>query len=198
MAVKSINSCSLLRCNYWSQLQFWTETSIVIMHTCMSSCYLLMKSALFFRLHAEKQDLCFCRCGFTNHDVWENVKFRSMLIPVYLEWKTNKILVFCLNSQWREWMISKCRGVVSKIYDPLYKAKQQCTKCKFVHCNTECVLFVFVCTWLGVKLSCLCCSTFYCSSIAKLKHKVSSCNFSQVSKIYFTIMWTNLYTNEKL
>ena len=33
------------------------------------SCYLLMKSALFFRLHAEKQDLCFCRRCFTNHDV---------------------------------------------------------------------------------------------------------------------------------
>ena len=100
------------------------------------SCYLLMKSALFFRLHAEKQDLCFCRHCFTNHDVWENVEFRSMLIPVYLEWKTNKILVFCLNSQWREWMISICRavGVVSKIYDPLYKAAMhQMQICSLLH-----------------------------------------------------------------
>ena len=81
----------------------------------------------------------------------------------------------------------------------IHFTKQQCTKCKFVHCVTQIVSCL--CLYVHDKESnwvvCVA-ATFYYSSIAKLKHKVSSCNFSQVSKICFAIMWTNLYTNEKV
>ena len=78
-----------------------------------------------------------------------------MLIPVYLQprVKNKQNISFMPHSVVNE--VNECflKGwVVSKIYDPLYK--QQCTKCKFVHCNTKCVcihiLYVLVHTYMYI------------------------------------------------